>query len=82
MKALDLQYKTRGECLCILSVEENGWHMSISCKDRYPNWDEIKSAWYEEVPGAKYKIGAMYFPPINEYVNVMENCFHIYEVKQ
>jgi hypothetical protein len=30
-----------------------GWHMSISCHNRYPTWDEVVAAWYTLVPGAQ-----------------------------
>ena len=58
------------------------WHMSISCKDRNPTWEEIRDAWYKLVPNAKNITGAMYFPPEEEYVNVHQHCFHVYEVKK
>ena len=67
--------------LVIFIASENGkWHMSCSRKDRNPYWEEIRNAWYDNVPNAEHLTGAMYFPPKSEYVNVMEHCFHIYEV--
>ena len=63
-----------------ISLDDGLWHMSISCPNRSPSWIEIKSAWYELVPDAKNRCGAMLFPPQAQYVNLHENCFHVYEL--
>ena len=56
------------------------WHMSISLQNRYPTWDEIKSARYELLPiGLTFM---MLLPPPNEYVNVHPNCFHLWEYSE
>ena len=51
-------------------------HISISHPKRYPTWDEIKFVRYEL--GPKDKDMVMYFPPMEEYVNIHPNCFHLY----
>jgi hypothetical protein len=56
--------------------------VSISCKTRYPTWEEIKAAWYELVPGAEERTGAILLPPKAEYVNLHSNCFHVYELSE
>jgi hypothetical protein len=58
--------------------EAGGWHLSISCPDRYPSWDEIKKARYELLPHDVTM--AMILPPESEYVNVHQNCFHLHEI--
>jgi hypothetical protein len=77
---------TKGECRVLIGHEDrNGdgkrlWHLSISCEKRYPTWDEIKDARYTLLPmGLTF---AMLLPPMNEYVNVHQNCFHLWELPQ
>lgn len=55
------------------------WHLSISCRDRYPTWDEIVKVRYELLPaGLTF---AMLLPPVSEYVNIHENCFQLHVVE-
>jgi hypothetical protein len=56
--------------------------MSISVPYRYPSWDEMRAAWYTLIPDAENITGAMFFPKKSEYVNVHQNCFHVYEVPE
>jgi hypothetical protein len=60
-------------------VTDVGWHISISHRYRYPSWDEIKIARYTLCP--KDITMVMYLPPEDEFVNVHERCFHLYEEK-
>jgi len=71
-------YSTSTDCIIMVSSEMSGKHLSISHKDRYPTWDEIKTARYELID--KNVDSIMYLPKEGEYVNVHENCFHVYEV--
>ncbi len=72
----------RGSCKILVSSPHGncGWHMSISTSYRDPTWKEIRNAWYDLVPDAEIKNGAMFFPPKNEYVDVQKYCFHIHEM--
>ncbi len=72
----------RGVCKILVSPPSGkfGWHMSISAGNRDPIWEEIRDAWYDLVPGASERNGAMFFPPLDEYVDVCDHCFHIHEV--
>lgn len=56
-----------------------GWHISISHPWRDPTWDEIKSARYGLV--ADHVRMTMDLPPLSEFVNVHEHCFHLYECR-
>ncbi len=56
-----------------------GWHLSISHKSRYPTWDEIAHARYELIPNEVTM--AMLLPPTEEYVNLHQNTFHLWEVE-
>lgn len=72
-----------GPCRIVVSRDPSGyggallWHLSISCADRYPTWDEIKDARYRLLPN--HLTFVMFLPPPSEYVNVHENCFHLHE---
>jgi len=55
-----------------------GWHMSTAHPDRYPTWDEIKTARYQLLP--QDITMAMLLPPPGEFVNVHNNCFHLHQV--
>lgn len=68
-----------GECLVFVSRSDAGWHLSISHPDRYPTWDEIKQARYQLVPHDVTM--AMILPPPGEYVNLHENCFHLWQIE-
>lgn len=68
-----------GACFIILSppvVEFNmGWHMSISCKNRYPTWDEVAQARYCLIPDELTMV--MHLPPRSEYISVHQFCFQL-----
>lgn len=76
------QVHTRGACKILVSPPFGniGWHMSISTSYRDPTWKEIRDAWYDLIPDAEIRNGAMFFPPKEEYVNVHPYCFHVHEV--
>lgn len=66
-----------GDCRILITTDEPaGWHLSISCENRYPTWDEIAAARY--ALGPKDLNVVMHLPPESEYVNVQEYCFHLY----
>lgn len=68
-----------GQCAVFAGVEAGKWHLSISHKDRYPTWDEIKEARYRLLPDEVTM--AMLLPPRSEYVNVHDHCFHLHEIE-
>jgi hypothetical protein len=68
-----------GDCqIMIGSTLETGWHLSITCQDRYPTWDEIAHARYTLLPASI--LMAMLLPPMQEYVNIHPNCFHLWQI--
>lgn len=73
-------YETDTGCLIIKSEDGPQMikHISVSNRDRYPTWDEIKEVKYYFYPDIEM---AMYFPKKGDYVNISKNCFHLYEVK-
>lgn len=77
---------SKRSCRCLISCEPvpgvprpaRRWHLSISCVDRYPTWDEIKDARCSLLPmGLTF---AQILPPMNEYVNVHQYTFHLWEI--
>lgn len=56
-----------------------GWHMSISHPERYPTWDEVASAWYQLVPDADHRVGAMILPKREDYISIHNYCFQVHE---
>lgn len=56
-----------------------GWHMSISHPERYPTWDEVAKAWYELVPDADNRVGAMILPKREDYISIHNYCFQVHE---
>jgi hypothetical protein len=75
-----------GDCNIMLAREPVGpnltylWHLSISCLDRHPTWDEIKTARYRLLPGDL--CFGMLLPPAGLYVNLsaQDHVFHLWEI--
>lgn len=55
-----------------------GWHLSISCRDRLPTWEEVQTARYELLP--KHVNFVMVLPKEADYVNLHDYCFHLHEL--
>lgn len=68
----------RGPLRVIRSIDDGLMHLSISRADRYPSWDEIRDTRYELLPDEK--TFGLLLPPRAEYVNVHQNCFHLWEI--
>lgn len=69
-----------GECRVLIGKEDTRWHLSISCADRYPTWDEIRDARYLFLPN--HIMAAILLPPKEQYVNLHPNVFHVWEIKE
>jgi hypothetical protein len=73
----------RGSVRVIRAVEPLGpggkmaWHLSISCPDRYPEWDELADARYDLLPHDRSF--CMILPPPSDYVNAHNFVFHLHE---
>ncbi len=74
----DLKVFQIGEFKVLRSIDAGQWHMSISHPDRYPSWDEIKKLRYRLLPDDITM--AIILPPKKEYVNIYENCFHLWQI--
>lgn len=62
----------------LYSVENGKEHVSISHKKRYPTWDEVSYVRYKLMKPNSYVVQIL--PPREEYINLHENCFHLWEV--
>ena len=70
-----------GKCRMLVSPpvdEDVGWHLSISCNDRYPSWDEIAHARYELLPTEIEFV--MHLPKPEDYINIHDYTFHLHEL--
>jgi hypothetical protein len=79
-----------GHLSVFVGPEPPGWHLSISHRSnllgptghplpgRYPTWDEIADARYLFCP--KTITMAMLLPPPEEYVNIHQSTFHLWQV--
>lgn len=64
----------------ILRPEGEAWrHVSVSCEDRLPSWDEIKRVRYEFFPADAEVIQVL--PPKAEYRNCHPFCLHLWWCK-
>jgi hypothetical protein len=85
--ALELYRFQMGECALILGHEPQGangeirWHLTISCPDRHPSWDEIKTARYRLL--GPDTVMAMILPPVADYVNVdqQDHVMQLWEIE-
>lgn len=89
-KAYQRECTDGGHLSVFVGPEPDGFHLSISHRvrdhlvadkwvpGRYPTWDEVVEARYEFCP--KDMTMAMFLPPKEEYVNVHETTFHLWEV--
>jgi len=70
----------RGSIRAIVSKDGGSWHISVSHPHRYPKWDEIRQARYDLIQNNAYMV--MILPPKEDYVNLHENCFHLWEISK
>lgn len=84
--ARGIKYFRMGDSTIILAREPAGanrerlWHLSISCPDRHPVWDEIKTARYRLLP--LDRCFGILLPPPDFYVNIpaQDHVFHLWEI--
>ena len=76
---------TMGDCRILVAREPLGpdgrleWHLSISCADRYPTWDEISDARDALLPDDAF---GMVLPRRDDYVNAHDYCFHLHRLPE
>jgi len=69
---------SKGECRVLITVDLGRKHLSISCANRYPTWDEIADARYHFIGNVDM---ALILPPKVDYVNFHPFTFHLWEIK-
>lgn len=77
-----------GHLTVFAAREPGGFHLSISHRlsdgsrlpGRLPTWDELKDARYRFAPLDVTMV--MHLPPQEEYVNVHETTFHLWELDE
>ena len=69
-----------GTLTVMAGTEPEGFHLSISHPRRYPSWEEICEARDAFTPADKTFVQLL--PPREAWVNVHENCFHLWESKE
>lgn len=75
------EYKTGtflfGDCIVMVAKENDLYHLSISANHPL-GYQQIKLARYKFIPNAR--IMAQIFPSREEFVNLHENCYHMFEI--
>ena len=61
----------------LITIDEGLWHVSINCH-HIIGYYELKEVRYLFVPDHRHM--AQIFPPRKDFVNISENCFHLYEL--
>jgi hypothetical protein len=66
-----------GDCIVMVAKENGLYHLSISANHPL-GYHQIKTARYKFIPNSC--IMAQIFPSREEFVNLHENCYHMYEI--
>ena len=78
MDGHSVQAFEKGPCRVLVAQEGGRWHLSISCPDRYPSWDEIADARYKLL--ADDVDMAFILPPLRDYINLHPFVFNLWQV--
>lgn len=70
-------YKFKGK-MVFVNIEQGAWHLSASANHTL-GYYELKEIRYNFLPNRIS--AAQIFPPREEFINVHENCFHLYEIQ-
>ena len=60
-----------------ITIDEGHWHLSASTNHPI-DYYELKELRYKFLPNAMYF--AQIFPPREQFVNVHENCYHLWQI--
>jgi hypothetical protein len=52
------------------------WHISVSCEDRVPSWEELVQAAHDVRPGVAFTMGV---PPRTWWMNAHPHVLHLWE---
>lgn len=62
-----------------INSEDGAWHLSVSANHTL-GYYELKEIRYKFMPNDMQV--AQIFPPREEFINLHENCFHLYELRE
>lgn len=71
------EFKYHG-CDILITIDAGRWHLSISTNHPL-GYYELKSIRYKFLPDGMEI--AQIFPPRQEFVNIDENCYHLWQIK-
>lgn len=71
-------FEYKGKSIFI-NKEDGKWHLSVSANHTL-GYYELKEIRYKFMPNAMDVV--QIFPPREEFVNVHENCFHLFELEE
>jgi len=70
----------QGRDLFVIASDEGQWdHVSISLKNRTPNWKEM--CFIKDLFWDNEETVWQYHPPRSQYVNDCENCLHLWKLQ-
>lgn len=69
-------YQYKGKQI-LINVEDGLWHLSVAANHPL-GYYEIKEIRYKFMPN-DMQVGQI-FPPREEFVNIHENCYHLFEL--
>ena len=69
-------FRWKGKDVAI-TIDDGHWHLSASCNHTI-GYYELKELRYTFLPNAMYF--AQIFPPREHFVNVHENCYHLWQI--
>jgi hypothetical protein len=73
MGVFEIPYKT--DTLRVIASSGEGWdHVSVSMKNRIPNWYEME--YIAKLFFNDNEVAIQYHVPRKEHINIMENCLH------
>ena len=61
----------------LITIDDGLWHMYVNCNHPI-GYYELKDVRYQFI--ADHRHMAQIFPPREDFVNIEENCFHLYEL--
>lgn len=67
-----------GRLRIIISIDDGAWHLSVSCANCLPTYNEMKQVRYQFLPDNIY--AAEIFPPRDEFVNLHPFVRHLWQI--
>lgn len=70
-----------GKRFKVLVGDGEGWdHVSVSCADRTPTWDEM--CWVKRLFFRDDEWAVQYHPAGADYININANCLHLWRPQE